>query len=314
MKSKLYFKMIVVGVLALLISFSSCGKIEDEESYNIDATSEMAQQVGDSMASIDEAGGDTNGSIAQLLGTSGYEKAFARISNDRPLYIKALNQNISDLFISKSYAANCNTVIFGTCTGGQRVRDFAGCTAYGSGVITGNVTLKFSAGTCTLSTNGDTVNRVPNFSITGLRGATFAVTAPAQTLPTLDGQLITRLGAGSYTFSNAGINRKFTTSRGNVVFDSTTTASSISVTNSARSGRTLSGGVLNISNNLTGLSCTLSPTGVSWTAGCNCPTAGSWSGSCTDASTFTVSFGSTCGEVSVTKGTIKVINMDRCQQ
>ncbi len=165
------------------------------------------------------------------------------------------------------------------------------------------------AGTCTIPSANDTVSRIPNYSITGLRGATFSVSA------TTTGQSLKRTGATTFDFTNAGIRRGFVTPKGNTILDITTTVvSPIQVTGNGRTSRTVSGGTLVVANNLSGVSCNLQPTAVSWSVGCNCPTSGSWAGSCSDASTFSVAFGAVCGHATVTKGSeVNDVVMDRCQ-
>lgn len=301
MKTKLLL-ILVIGIL------TSCVNSEDEP-YDIEVSSESAQQAADSLASIDEIGGDTSGAIAYRYH---YEKTFHRLAKDNP-------SKISDLFISKSYAANCNTMTFTACTGGQRVRYFNGCTTNGPvvegnqtyGNIAGEVNLYFfgtGAGSCQLSANNDYIQRVPSFTMTGLRGGTFAVSTPTT------GQTLKRIGVGTYTFDNTGINRTFTTSGGNVVFNSTTTTTAMTVAGSGRNGRTASGGVTNIINNLTGVTCTLTVNPVlTWNAACNCPISGALTGSCTDGSPLSVTFTATCGEVMLSTTTNKIVTMDRCQ-
>jgi hypothetical protein len=203
-------------------------------------------------------------------------------------------------------------VAFSTCSSTQKVREVTGCTTAGGGTMDGNITLVFSgsgASSCTIPLAADAVSRTPNYSITGLRGATFSVSA----LTT--GQTFTRTGAGTFTFENSGIRRTFVTPKGKTLLDVTSaTGSAISVTGDIRNNRTMSGGSLIVTNNLTSVACTLVPSGVQWSSGCNCPTAGSWAGTCSDSSAFSVAFGSTCGESTVTKdGVVSTVNMDRCQ-
>lgn len=309
-------KVLMMLVASLMIS--SCNKVEDE-AYTIDATDEMAQQIGDVMVSIDESGGTTNGSISKLNGV-GYEKSFARLSRGQGILSNLAAQDIADLFISKSYAADCSAVAFGACSGGMLIRDFASCslpdrrpTVDKVGMVNGSIRLMYSGtgvGTCRIPTNADYVVRVPNYRITGLRGVAFEVTVASG-----EGQRLTRIGAASYTFSSTAIRRKFSTASGKDVLDLTVaTNSAIGITNNARNGRSATGGVLNITDNMTQAYCNVSPNSVSWSTGCNCPTSGTWSGTCSDSQTLTVAFSGTCGETTLTKGsTIKAVTLDRCQ-
>ncbi len=299
-------KKVLVTLIAL--SIWSCKKSDTTANYSVDTVGESGQQVGDAMASVDESGGSTNGSIAGLEVKS-YERAFARlsvgdISNSHAVLLR---------LFPNAQATTCSAVTFSNCSNSQRVRTLDGCTTFGGGVMSGSVTLNFSGtgiASCTIPMNNDSVSRVPNFSVTGLRGATFAVSGSGQTL--------TRSGASQFLFSNAGVRRTFVTPKGDTILDITTsTTSPITVTGNSRTSRALSGGALNVVNNLTGVSCSMVPSTspvVSWTAGCNCPTAGSWSSTCSDSTSLTVAFSSTCGQATVTKGTeVRTISMDRCQ-
>lgn len=291
-------------IVLIALSIWSCKKADSSGNYSVDTTGESGQQVGDAMASVDESGGNTNGAIASLEVQS-YERAFARLANRD---ISTTQAALLRLF-PQAQAASCNAVAFASCNANQKIRTLDGCTTFGGGVMSGNVTLNFSgtgAASCTIPMAADAVTRVPNFSLTGLRGATFSVSGSGQTL--------TRVGATSFSFANAGVRRSFVTPKGDTILDiSTSTTSPISVTGNSRSTRTISGGALNVVNNLSGVSCSISPSSVSWTSSCNCPTSGSWSGSCSDSTSLSVAFSSTCGQATVTKGTeVSTITMDRC--
>lgn len=294
-----------VFIVLLALTIWSCKKANNnDENYSVDSVGEAGQQVGDAMASVDESGGSTNGSIAALELKS-YERAFARLTE------RDISTSQAALFhlLPQAQASNCSSVAFSACSANQRVRTLDGCTTYGGGVMSGNITLNFSgtgAASCSIPMATDAVSRVPNFTLTGLRGATFSVNGAGQTL--------TRSGATTFTFANAGVRRSFVTPKGNTILDITTsTTSPITVTGNSRNTRTVSGGTLNVVNNLTGVSCSMSPSSVSWTSSCNCPTAGSWSGTCSDSTTFSVAFSSSCGQATVTKGSeVSTITMDRC--
>lgn len=297
-------KFLILVVLSL--SLASCKKAA-EDNYSVDSTAEAGQQVGDAMAAIDESGGTTNGSIAKL-DFQANERAFARLAPNEISTSNALWKRI----FSSAEAVSCNAVSFSACSSNQRVRTFDGCSTYAGGAMSGNVALNFSgtgAASCTIPMANDVVSRVPNYSITGLRGATFSVAA------TSTGQSLARTGASTFNFTNAGIRRSFVTPKGSTILDITTaTGSAIQVTGNSRANRTISGGSLVVTNNISGVSCTVVPSSVQWSSGCNCPTAGQWSGSCSDSSQFTVAFTGTCGEATVTKGTgSNTVVLDRCQ-
>ncbi len=301
-------KTTLILILSTLFVYSCKKSATDDESYTVDATNETAQQVGDAMASMDESGGSTSGAVASLEIQS-YQKAFARLSTGE----SPKSENIFKVLFPMAEAAACNTVAFSSCASNQKIRNVTGCSTAGGGTMDGNVTLTFAgsgAASCTIPGAADSVSRAPNYSITGLRGATFSVSA------TSTGHTLTRLNSTDFNFTNAGIRRTFVTPKGTTLLDVTSsTGSAISVTGNSRNNRTMSGGSLIVTNNLTSVACTLVPSSVQWTSACNCPTAGSWAGTCTDSSTFQVAFGSTCGETTVTKdGVATTVTMDRCQQ
>lgn len=304
--------MIRLVLLCSLVAVVGCTKTDDD-SYSVDTVSESAQQVGDVVASIDESGGSTGGGFTQLNEMDSARKAYARMTNGDT------DKTVASLVIPEAQAAACSTVGFGTCTSGQLVRNFDGCTTGLGGVITGNVTLTFNGTGCTIPNVSHYVDRVPNFQITGLRGATFSVEA------TGSGQRLTRNSTGSglastFTFTNSGIKRKFVTPKSVTLLDvTTTTQGTVTISGASRASRTMTaapGDGIVITNNLTAEACTLTPSGVTWGAGCNCPTAGSFSGTCTGTSdTFTVTFGSACGSVTVSKtgdATNEPVTLDRC--
>lgn len=287
----------------------SCNKSAiDDATYAVDLTNETAQQVGDAMASVDESGGSTTGSVAASEIQS-YQKAFARISVGEA----SKSESVFKILFPMAEAAACNTVQFSACSSSQKIKNVTGCSTAGGGSMNGNITLTFAgsgAASCAIPGASDSVSRSPNYSITGLRGATFSVKA------TSSGQTLTRVNSTDFNFTNSGIRRTFVSPKGTTLLDLTSaTGSAISVVGTSRNNRTMSGGSLIVTNNLTSVACTLTPSSVQWTSACNCPTAGTWTGSCTDSSTFQVAFGSTCGETTVTKnGVATTVTMDRCQQ
>ncbi len=306
-----------IVLATLFISTSGCNpKIEEE--YDFDTDVEMIQMFADSFASIDESGGKTSGNITGISHPTGDEKFYARIHKTDTFTARLMN----DLFIPKSYATACAATLFNSCSGGKKVRAFAGCTVPGptinnvatQGTLVGSIELTFTGtevASCEIPVNGDAVARVPNYTLTGLRKATFKVSTPST------GQLVTRIGGSSFTYDNAGIRRTVTNSEDDVVFDMTTsTTSSMVITGQIRDGRTLASGGILVADAVNGRSCTFTISSpVSWTAACNCPTAGEWTATCTDSTNINVIFGTTCGEVTYTTGSgFKSTILDRCQQ
>jgi hypothetical protein len=265
--------------------------------------SETGQQIGDVMASIDESGGSGGG--------------FALLDASRRTYARLAPPELhgggwASFLLPAAEATSCALAsTFSSCASNVITRTFDGCTV-GGATFNGTVTLTFADATvdntCLPAAVGHSITRVPNFTVTGRRGATLEVTKTASA-----GQVITVVNGTTFTFTNDGIRRVFTTGSGTSLFDFTTkTTSGITVTGVARAGRTLSGGTLRVTNNLTGVSCDYSPTNVSWTSTCNCPTSGSWSGSCSDGKTTSLNI-TGCGAASITVGSeTDSVTFDRC--
>ena len=310
-RGNFYMKTILL-TFVLALFFSSCVKVEETTSADIQET---AQQVGDVMASIDEAG-RRSGSLAynQKLIKEKSLNSFARYA---PL---SLSENImSKLFLLKANATACADTGFATCntTTDTIVRSFAGCTV-GSAVFSGDVTLTWGSGgathaDCSLgSTAGAYITRVPNFTVTGRRSAVLSVTKTGSV-----GQRITwSLGTGAnkvFAFSNDGIRRSFVSGTTTLFDQTTATSGDITVTGTDRTNRVMNNGSLNVTNNLTSVVCNYVPTNVTWASStCNCPTSGSWSGSCSDGKSTTLVI-TGCGTATYTEGeTTESVSFDRC--
>lgn len=292
-------------VLSLsLISFS-CEKKEDDALTTQLDSEEMAQQIGETMAAVDEAGG----SSGQLAFMKANLKTFARRAPE------ALEKKgLFSLVNPTAEAATCSSAPgFGGCSNDRIVRNFNNCTI-GSATVSGTVTLSyydadgFNDNTCSLST-GESVARNPNFTVTGLRGAELAVTKTGAF-----GQTVGRITSTQYRIDNDGINRKLTFG-GQTVLDVTTTISStdpIIVSGTARTGRVMNGGTITLTDNVSGKTCTMTPSNVTWNGTCNCAISGSWSGSCSNGTSADITI-TGCGTANATiNGEAKSVTFDRC--
>lgn len=302
---KPFFATSIIISIAVL-TLGSVGLVSCGDSQSTTDIQETGQQVGDVMASIDESGGST-GSLA-FNDLNSAHRAIARIAPS-----EARSPWWSRAVLPQANAASCLlSSTFASCSSNVITRTFGGCTI-GAATFDGTVTLTFDDaavdGTCQMALSGHSVTRVPAFTVTGRRGATLTVSKTGTV-----GQKITRGStAGSFTFSNDGIRRVFTTSSGATLIDFTTlTTSDITVTGATRATRTLSGGSLRVTNNLTSVSCDYVPTDVKWTSTCNCPTSGSWAGTCSDGSSTSLSI-TGCGTASLTVGSASEdFTFDRC--
>lgn len=305
-------KFFVVQLLTLGAGSSflfGCSNYKTTYSYSIDTPTEISQQIGDTMAAIDESGGTTSGDITKAIPFHD-DKSYARLapkvepSQTGPLY---------SILMPQALAGTCTSVAYSTCSSSFTLsRTISGCaTAASGGTLSGSILLTFAgsgAATCTIPGTNDTVTRVANISVRGLRSTEYG------TRPTSTGQLITRTGASTFTYNDTGTKRSFTDPEQKVLLDLTlTTPTPLSISGSNRNGRTITAGDLLVTNNLNSVTCDFTPTGVTWASGCNCPTAGSWSATCSDSTNFSVTFTGTCGQANIVSGsTSSTVTMDRC--
>lgn len=263
---------------------------------------EVAQQVGDFMASTDEYGAGTS-SIA--LNEKEVRRYFAKYAPNE------ISDNLfSRLLLPEAWAASCAVVGFGGCSSSRKVKTFSGCTV-GSATFNGTVTLEWNQGSCAITAINDYATRSPNLTVTGRLGSTLSITKTGT-----DGQRLLLAASGPpkvYNFTSDGINRKFTRADNTVMMDfTTTTVSAITVTGGDRNGRKMTGGSIQVRNNINSVTCTYSPNNITWVSDCNCPVSGSWSGSCSDGNTASVELNG-CGTATVNfDDTSESITFDRC--
>lgn len=309
MTTRLVLRSALVAVSSALL-ISACGKKKEEASTTVIDVQEAGQQIGDLMASVDESGGST-GSFTQIMKAD--EKMFARLAPGSVPVKSALQTSL----LPEAQAAACSSGTFSSCTGGTLTRTFAGCTV-GLATFEGTVTIAFrddsdSANpTCTLDETGDRVRRTPNYTATGLRGAALSVTKTGTF-----GQDILRLSATQFSLYNDGIRRVFSVS-GSPILDMTTEITEDSnnatmrITGATRASRVLSQGILKVTDNLKGTSCSFAPNAVTWDGSCNCAVSGTWSGTCSDGTSTTAEI-TGCGTGNVTvSGTTEAVTFDRC--
>lgn len=301
-----------LALSSLILFLSGCGLNNTDPANSIDTTEELGQQLGEMAATMDESGGSSNGSIASLDFKSS-EAAYLRLTESPQSSLAA--QKIADVLLPKALAASCSEATFDACSASLtngRVKTFAACTLGAGTTMTGSVQLLFTgsnAAGCTAPNIADTIARTPAFVITGARGGTFEVSSGSS------GQVLTRLGTNTFSFINGGIRRVFTTVTGTTLLDLTTSTSSpVTFTGSSRLNRQITGGAIEIKNNLNDETCSVTPNDVTWTsAACNCPNSGTFTGTCSSGESFSMSLLGTCGRATVTVGDVsKTITMDRC--
>lgn len=290
-------------LVSLSLLATSCKKKDELISTTELDAEEMGQQIGETMAAVDEAGG-SGGQLAFMKSNLRTIARKAPGALEKPSLISLLNPTAEATTCTASPG-------FGACSNDRVIRNFNGCTI-GSATLSGTVTLSyydndgFNDTTCSLNV-GETIARNPNFVVTGLRGARLEVTKTGTF-----GQTILRSTNSLYYLNNDGINRKLTYN-GITLLDVTTTISSqIFVSGTARSGRVMNGGTILINDNIKGKSCSMSPSNVTWNGSCNCAVSGSWSGSCDTGTTATLTI-TGCGTADVdVNGETESITLDRC--
>lgn len=299
---------ILFFVLSTSVSFlSSCRGVSTDEATAFDVNSELAQQVGDSMSSVDESSG-SSGNFAMMNQIKSAESSIAVFSPVKsPSKIKLLSEAISN-----AYATSCFGTGFSACTSSSITRNFSSCTV-GTAIFSGTITLAFNgtnAATCKLSGATDAVTRSPNFTISTRYGSVAAskTGTAGQTLSYVSGATSTKV----FNLTSDGL-RRVVTIDGVTKSDITTlTTSAITVTGSDRTNRIMNGGTFRLQNNLTTERCDLVPSAVTWSGTCTCATSGSWSGTCDTKGTFTLAI-TGCGTANLTVGTeTKAVTLTRC--
>lgn len=271
-------------LMLILVTLSSgCGEQASVEP-TVNLSGELANQMGDFMASIDDAGQGGN-----AIG-----------------------------FTELSPRATCGASTFGSCSSDAVIRTFGSC-SIGGYTLTGTVTLTWPNGTnCALSTTGQSIRISPNYTIasnnvaltstkTGTHGISLTWTAGTGT-------------AKVFNFSNDGIKRTITYN-GEEIFDiTTTTTSNLIINGTTRGSRSLQNtGQIQVVNNLSSETCNFVPSNISWgSTSCNCANSGSWVGSCSSTGAVVVNI-TGCGTANVTyseDGSTKqqTVSLDRCVQ
>jgi len=266
-----------------------------------DDTDQIGAAVGEVMASLDES---TQGTTTTAL-----LPAVPILRLPEPLRGPAWRRALDAAFPS-AYAASCWTSGFGACADGVRTKTFDAC-SLGPATLDGAVTLTFTrTAVCAMVTDGDAVTRTAELTLTGPYGGTLAISSPG------GGQTLTRTATG-FLYSVGGMQRILTTAGGKKVWDtSTRTTTPLVITGNARTDLVIASGTLVVKHNIAGYEVALTPSNLTWTAGCNCATAGSLTGTITggrlNGKSATVEL-TGCGEAEVTiDDDVAMVTLDRC--
>lgn len=302
--STIKFKALVLLLAAAILS--GCGASETVQLGEANVPTEIANQLGDVMASIDEAGKGTATIAHYSPLRDRYPKSSAQVAL----------QNTFNILFPHAEAAACGVAQFGSCSSNTLVRSFAGCSV-GSYVLNGTVTMSWTGGSnCELSATSQAIRISPNYTVAG-NNMTLTATKTGTYGVTLT--LTTSAATRVMSYTNDGVRRVLTYSGTTLMDLNTSTTSPITVTGATRSSRILSSGVgaLQVIDNTSGESCTFQPSNVTWSStNCNCATSGQWTGSCSSLGTYTMNITS-CGVAALTytqNGSIKntTISLDRC--
>lgn len=249
-------------LLSASLSFPAC--VVDRQAQE----REFVEQVGETMAAIDEMGGSRG--------------AFAQRAPRRWPSFGGFT----------AHAGSCaSDVTFGACTGSKVVRTFGGCR---TGVLEfqGKVTFTFANadGDCRVDETGETVARDPDYVVTGALGDRFVVAKTGS-----EGQVLTNAGGQTYSYRNDGIRKTYTSFNTEVFAFTSRTLDPVTVVGKKRAGRIMDAGSIRVTDETRGAACTFVPNDVTWTAGCNCATSGTWTANCDRDDSFTLEL-TGCGE------------------
>lgn len=305
--SKIKFKALVLILAATILN--GCGAAETVQLNEADLPTELGNQLGDVMATIDDAGGG-NTTISQ------YAPSVDRYNTSSPKQVAY--ENVFKFLLPEAQAAVCGAT-FSACSSNTRTRTFGGC-AIGNYVLNGSLTVTWTGGAnCVLSGTSQSIRIAPNYSVAGNN-----MTLTATKTGTNGASLTWISGAGDtrvMNYTNDGINRTLSYNGTALLSITTRTNSPITVTNVNRGSRSLSSaaGALEIVNNTSGESCTFQASALLYSAAnCNCAISGSWIGSCSSLGNITMTMNG-CGlaNLSYTENgspKIKAIALDRCVQ
>lgn len=298
------FKALVLLLAAAILS--GCGASETVQLGEADAPEEFGSQLGDVMASIDEAGKGTT-TISQ------YAPSFDRYNMSSSKQVAF--ESAFKILLPEAMAAACGGT-FSACASNQITRNFNSCSV-GSYILNGSVTMTWVGGTnCVLTAQSQSIRMVPDYTV-AKNNMTLTTSKSGTTGITLT--LTTSGTPGVWSYSNDGINRTLRYNGTTLLSLNTRTTTALTVTGSARSGRVLNGGTLEVINSTSGESCTFQPNNLTWgVPNCNCATSGNWTGNCSSLGTFTMSMNG-CGLANLSyteNGTAKTkaIALDRCVQ
>lgn len=224
------------------------------------------------------------------------------------------------LLLPEAFASGCSRPVYASCNSGVRSENYVNCNPGVSNyVLNGSAQLSYSDSVCGLSSNGDSVTRTYDVSISGPRGGELALSSATHS----DYRGTSYGGGGKLTVTPAGWNlevlgkRKVLSYKGQSLYDvSLRTLSPIQVSGSlSRSARQMTSGQLEVNHNLAQFTAVFTPQNLQWNNSCCHPVSGTlnvaWSGSKTGTATVTFQG---CGQAEVNEnGQTRDIEISYCE-
>ena len=267
-------KSIRSGLLASTLLLTGCGK-------DLEAASDLAEvgsALSDAMKSIDES---TNGGSFALAPMPVRTKSWSEC---------LIPSAMADILPPGGGSSCLTASTLGSCSSGMRTRTFSNCTTFvGRLTHSGSITLTWRdsngavINACGNLVSGSSITRTVSRTVTNARGGVLTVSSSGVTAYDTsvsfgEGQRLTKTANGA-SVAILGMSRRANSASGARLFDlSTRTSQDLVYTGTNRANRTLVSGTLQIFHNLANYTVTLTPTNVTWSAGCDTPTSGTFRG------------------------------------
>lgn len=260
--SKLRSTIIIATVSASMMLTTACGKKPTDASSDSVSSSEA----------VVESSINTVGSFLDDQSGANYA-----------VYSSQKSVNIwESLLGSSAYAASCLRPYFSTCQNGVKSETYQDCQIGASNkTLSGTITLSYSHMSCTLATDGDTVTRTFDITVSGPRGGVLTKSSAVHA----DYKGDSYGGGGKITKTSAGYNLEFLgknlalTKNNKSLFDiSVRTLSPLQITGGlSRSQRRISNGSLEVNHNLAKFTSVITAQDLQWDNSCCHPISGSLS-------------------------------------
>lgn len=261
-------KSIFVSILALTSALVGC-RGQNENSAELFTTDTQADALESGITMLQGMADDASGS------SFAYQSVRQQASPFSKLMIA------QKLFLETAQAANCGRAYSQACNVGIKSASYTGCQIGSSFSLSGEVTLTYSNNACNLDV-GDNVVRTYDHTISGPRGGSIQTTSALRVdyrgTQIGGGGRLTRIDVGRWQAEILG-KHKIGTRSGRNLFDvSVCTTTPVEIEGTlARSGRTVSSGVLEVHHNSAGFTAVFSVVNgqpLVWNSSCAHPISG----------------------------------------